>query len=300
MITDRFLYRANRTIVRSRAGARSREFRDHRERSWWIYHSRPPSTFSDPGVPIVFLHGYGNDGQTWLPFFPPFRHNRELVAVDIPGFGRSALLSGDDPTPAWYAARLSFLLQDFVVRWGQPPIIVGKSMGAMLAGMVAAQEPNLVRALLLVAPAGIMTPKASPFWDEWVGAGRNMLLPRDSNEFDELMGLLYERPARMPGFVRRVALHEIAAQRGHLQWIFERLLAEGYDPLGDRLFEIHAPTVLLQGESDRIVDPSGREIFQKRLPSARIRMIPGCGHSPTRERPEVVIGEIVDLLGRFG
>lgn len=300
MPIDSLLFRTVRYIARSRAGARSREFRDREGRAWWIYHSRPPSVCCDPGVPIVFLHGFGNDGGTWFPYFAPFRHNRELVAVDIPGFGRSAFLRGDDPTPSWYAGRLSFLLQDFVVRWGQPPIIVGKSMGGMLAGLVAAREQNLVRALLLIAPAGIETPTKSPFWREWEATGRNMLLPRDMGEYDEMIRLLYERTVAVPNFVRRVVLREIDAKREHYRWIFDRLLAEGYNPLGERLPDIAAPTVLLQGEHDRIVDPSVRRVVEKRLRGARITMVPGCGHSPTRERREVVTGALVDILSRYG
>lgn len=289
-----------RVGARLRVGARSREFVDREGRGWWIYHTRPSPAYFDPGVPILFLHGFGNDGQTWLPFFAPFRHNRELVAVDIPGFGASALLRGDDPTPSWYAERLSFLLQDFIVRWGQPPIIVGKSMGAMLAGLIAAREPNLVHALLLIAPAGIETPEPSPYWRELGETGRNFLLPRDESEFGEMIDLLYERPVRLPGFVRRVAVREVERGRSRYEWIFQRLLAEGMNPLGDRLSGISTPTVLLQGENDRVVDPSACRVFEKNLPEAKIRLIPGCGHSPTRERPEVVTGEIVDILGRFG
>jgi len=300
MPVDTLLFRTAQIAARIRAGARSREFYDREGRSWWIYHSRPPAVCCDPGVPIVFLHGFGNDGRTWFPFFPPFRHNRELVSVDIPGFGRSELLPADDPTPSWYADRLSFLLQDFVVRWGQPPIIVGKSMGGMLAGLVAAREPNLVRALLLVAPAGVETPTVSPFWSEWASRGRNMLLPADAAEYAAMIRLLYERPVRIPGFVRRVVLREIDARRDHYRWIFERLLAEGYDPLGGRLRDITTPTVLVHGEHDRIVDPSIRRVFSDRFPRARIDMVPACGHSPTRERREAVIGALVDILSRYG
>lgn len=300
MPVDSLLFRTAQYAARLRAGARSREFRDREGRAWWIYHSRPPSVCCDPGVPIVFLHGFGNDGRTWFPFFSALRHNRELVSVDIPGFGRSDLLRGDDPTPSWYAHRLSFLLQDFVVRWGQPPIVVGKSMGGMLAGLVAAREPNLVRALILVAPAGIETPRKSPFWTEWEATGRNMLLPENPAEYDEMIRLLYERRVRVPGFVRRVVFREISARRDHYRWIFERLLAEGYDPLGGQLDKIVSPVVLLQGEHDRIVDPSVGRVVADRLRGARITMIPGCGHSPTRERREAVLGAIVDILSRYG
>ncbi len=300
MIGDRLLFRIARRRSYRRVAARSREFRDREGRQWWIYHTRPRRTDTTTGVPIVFLHGFGGDGRTWLPFFPAFRDSRELVSVDVPGFGNSDLLIADDPTPTWYADRLSFLLQDFVVRWGQPPIVVGKSMGGMIAGMVAAKNPELVRALLLIAPAGIKPPEVSPFWKVYVEENRNVLLPRDRVEFDQMMRLLYERPVNVPGFLRRIALRDTRRRRPHLERVFGRLLSEGFDPLGAVLDEISTPTTVLIGDSDRIVDPSTREVLVERLPHGQVVIVDRCGHSPTREAPEAVASQLHMLLSRFG
>lgn len=284
---------------RQKSGIKRRSIRTKDGRVWPVYHSRPvPETMND-GVPVVFLHGFGNDGTTWFPFFPLIGVRRELAGPDLPGFGRHLLSDKDAPTPDWYSAVVSEFLQEVTIRWGQPPIVVGKSMGGMVAGMVAGAVPNLVRSLVLIAPAGIETPVVSPFWNAW-REGMNILLPATDEEWDRMTGILYSKRSAIPGFVRREALRSINTRRDDYERIFEGLLADGFNPLGDKLNRITCPVTVIWGGDDRVMDPSGVEVVRQALPRADIHVLPGCGHSPTRERPREVGDILLNVISRWG
>lgn len=251
------------------------------------------------GVPVVFFHGFGSDGSSWLSFFPELSENRELVAVDLPGFGGHYPLEDDQYTPSWYAGVCVSLLRELAVRWGQPPIIIGTSLGAMIAGLVACEIPDLCRAVILIGPAGIRPLRQTPFWEEY-RAGRNLLLPRNEAEWDVMMHTLYHQPRPLPGFLRRTALREIEIKRDVLERIFDQLFSQGEDPLGERLQELRSPVTVLWGECDQVTDVSALDRFQEAVPSSRRVRIEDCGHCPTSEAPWKTREAFLDVLARYG
>ncbi len=292
----------SRTVYLSRlrrAGARLRTFETNDGRLWPVYHTAPPPYQADQGVPVVFFHGFGNDGSTWLRFMPSLGGSRELAAPDLPGFGRHPLGKTENPTPRMYRSVVAELLRELTVRWGQPPIVVGKSMGGLVAGLLAGELPHLVRTLVLIDPAGIETPVTSPFWQQF-REGRNLLLPTTPEEWDQMVDTLYHRRPRVPGFVRRQALRQITTNFSTYTRIFEGLLSEGYNPLGNRLSRIHCPVSVVWGAQDHVMDPSGIDVIREALPAASITMLNNCGHSPTRERPEALMRVLLDVIGRWG
>lgn len=299
MIGDRALLKIYRWKQRIAAGARVQVVQDLSGRVWPVYHTRAVPESGIPGVPIVFFHGYGNDATTWMPLFALLGSNRELVAVDLPGFGRHE--AGEDApfTPGWYADVSSELIRELAVRWGQPPILVGKSMGGMIAGMVAARIPDLCRALVLIDPGGVETPKESPFWAEY-RHGRNILLPRDEAEWDTTVRTLYHKHRRIPGFVKRTALQYVAENRSFLKHVFTQLLSEGMDPLGEVLPRIQCPVTVIWGEHDRIVDPSGLQRFRNYISKNETVVIRDCGHSPTSEALLETRNAILGVISRYG
>lgn len=296
---DELLARAYQLARLRQAGARLRTVVTNDGRSWPVYHSVPPPYQADLGVPVVLFHGFGNSGSTWLRFMPALGGARELAAPDLPGFGGHPLGERDHPTPQWYQAVVAEFLREMTVRWGQPPIVVGKSMGAMIAGLLAGELPHLVRKLVLIDPAGIETPVPSPFWQR-LSEGDNLLLPTTPEQWDDMVDILYHRRPHIPGFLRRQALRGMTTNYPTYRRIFEGLLSEGYNPLGDRLARIQCPVSVVWGAQDRVMDPSGVEVVRRHLPSASITILENCGHSPARERPEELIRVLLGVLSRWG
>lgn len=295
---DRLLLQAYRGLRRLAAGARRHTVHSNDGRLWPVYHVEPSGRM-ELGVPVVMFHGFGNDGSTWFPFMGSLGVAREMAAPDLPAFGRHELGTTEEPTPRWYRQVAGALLRELTARWGQPPIVVGKSMGGMIAGLVASDMPELVRKLVLIDPAGIETPVPSRFWRVW-SEGTNLLLPSDEAGWDRMVDVLYASRPRIPGFLRREALRTIARRRETWERVFAGLLSEGFDPLGSRLHRIECPVAVIWGARDEVMDPSGIEVVRERLPSARIEVVPDCGHSPTRERPQEVLRILTGVLQRYG
>lgn len=299
---DRLLTHTFRFIQRQSAGARIRAVDTIDQRRWPVYHRPLPPQQVEQGVPVVLLHGFGNDGATWMPFFRVLGLSREVAAPDLPGFGRHPLwfdAAEGEPGPRWYRRVTAEFLRELTVRWGQPPIVVGKSMGGMIAGLVAGELPHLVRALVLIDPGGIETPQESEFWTAW-RHGENLLLPRTRMEWDRMVAILYQRKPRIPEFMVRTALRSIASRREEYQRIFSALLSDGFNPLGDRLRRITCPVTVVWGAQDRVMDPSGVQVIRQALPEATAYVLPDCGHSPTREQPRALTDILFKVMNRYG
>lgn len=104
---------------------------------------------SGEGPPAVLLHGLGNDGTTWSPVGLPFRRH----ALDLRGHGRS------DRTPAYsFELMAEDVIEALELLDLAAPLIIGHSMGAIVATLVAAERPDLVGGLVLEEPRPPLAP----------------------------------------------------------------------------------------------------------------------------------------------
>ena len=102
------------------------------------------------GPPLVMLHGIGSGSGSWAGALAELCKTWHVMAWDAPGYGGSAPLVESAPMAAHYAA----VLEDFVRRRGLGPVVlVGHSLGAIVAAAVAARHEITVSALVLVSPA---------------------------------------------------------------------------------------------------------------------------------------------------
>jgi pimeloyl-ACP methyl ester carboxylesterase len=226
------------------------------------------------GEPLVYMHGAGglDLDQNFLEALSGKFH---VYAPLLPGYG-------DSEECAELRDMLDFTLHswDVVDALGvRDPILVGFSMGGMIASEMAAVAPRDVSRLTLIAPAGLwledhpvpdvfsMLPFQLPeylFHDPEAGAkvfGGNMDL---------------SDPAFLQNFLVRNA-RQLGAAGKILFPIPERGLA-------GRLYRIRAKTLLIWGESDRLVPPVYADAFKKALPGAELRMISEAGHMVTFEK----------------
>jgi pimeloyl-ACP methyl ester carboxylesterase len=99
---------------------------------------------------LVLLHGYGESLLAWRGVAEPLARRYRVVAFDLPGFGVS-----DKPASGYDLATMTVRISDLVRRTGHGPVVLaGHSMGGELAASVALSHPELVRQLVLIAPAG--------------------------------------------------------------------------------------------------------------------------------------------------
>jgi pimeloyl-ACP methyl ester carboxylesterase len=234
------------------------------------------------GRPLVFLHGAGGLDMD-QNFLNGLAQRFHVYAPLLPGYG-------DSEECAELRDMLDFTLHtwDVISAIGlDDPILIGHSMGGMIASEMAAVAPNDVSRLVLIAPAGLwlddhpipdlfsVLPFELPkylFHDEAAGAkaiGANIQLTD---------------PAFLQTFLVRNA-RQLGAAGKILFPIPDRGLA-------DRLYRIKAETLLIWGESDKLVPPVYARAFQSAIPHAELVLIPEAGHMVAFEKTAEVLAAI--------
>lgn len=237
------------------------------------------------GQPLVFLHGAGGLDLD-MGFLNALAEKFHVYAPLVPGYG-------DSQECPELRDMLDFTLHtwDVVGALGlKDPILVGFSMGGMIASEMAAVAPNDVSRLALIAPAGLwlddrpipdifaMLPYRLPaylFHDEAAGA---KILSAGANMSD-------------PKFLQAFLVQN-ARQLGAASKIMFPIPDRG---LATRLYRIKAKTVLIWGESDKLIPPVYAQAFQRGIAGAELVVIPQAGHVVPFEKPGDVIRAIARL-----
>lgn len=238
------------------------------------------------GPDLVFLHGAG--GVTPEdPFLNALASRHHVYAPLIPGYGDS------EECPE-IRDMLDFTLHswDVVQALGlKDPILVGHSMGGMIAAEMAAIAPNDVSRLALVCPAGL--------WDdEHPIADLFSLMPYEMPQMlfhDAEAGaamLTAGRNVEDPNFLQTYLVAN-ARQLGMAGRILFPIPERG---LSSRLYRVKAKTVIVWGDSDRLIPPFYAHGFKKGIAGAELVSIPEAGHMVILEKPEAV-AQAVSRLG---
>lgn len=198
---------------------------------------------NEVGPPLLFLHGVTSHWQSSLPVMPAFALRWQLYALDLRGHGRSG--RAESYRIVDYAADVIAFLRGRVTR---PAVIVGHSLGAIIALAVASDAPELVRALVLEDPP------LGPFWDqsarerpEFARFSATLALLREQPSLAEITTFLADSMHDLDAARRRIrALGLSQLDPGVLEAVVTDRVKEGYN-LDARFPRISAPTLLLQG-----------------------------------------------------
>jgi pimeloyl-ACP methyl ester carboxylesterase len=245
------------------------------------------------GTPIVLLHGIGSNAQSFVPLIEALA-GRPALAWNAPGFDASQPLPVDWPDASDYAAVLSRLLTHLGVA---RCILLGHSLGTLIAARFAVGSPERVAMLLLVsASLGHGTKKGEPL---------PPAVARRIEDLDRLGAekfaaarspLLLGDPAGQPDVLRAVAGAMAAVQRpGYDQ--AARMLAGGR--MLDDAAKIEVPTAVMVGAKDTITPPDNvRRVFEALRPSVRqaFQQFPGAGHAICQEQPAAVARAITAIV----
>jgi pimeloyl-ACP methyl ester carboxylesterase len=245
------------------------------------------------GPPLLLIHGYG--GAAWnFSELAPLLPGRSLLIPDLPGHAGSSPLPAA-PGLAAFADAVAACLD------GTPADVFGHSMGGAVALRLAERRPDLVRRLVLAAPAGISSSTR--------GAGLTISLAGIVQP-GRIAGRRAARIARSPRLRRlvfgafEVANPELLTERSvhgllHGPTLHTDALGAGRalnadDPRLD-LGRVTAPVLLLWGSDDRQVPLEDAFEYARRL-RAPLRVIADCGHLLISERPEVCARAALDFL----
>ncbi len=243
-----------------------------------------------PDAPcVVFLHGFGADLLTWQLCLVPLAAQYRVVAIDLPGHGRTSADVGD----ASLGFMTTWLDEAFDVLGIGDAHIVGHSMGAKIALGFARAHPQRVASLALISPAGIGadwhqdqldaflqdTERSDALAAQLVGPRGQALIPALSQSL---------RQAADP--VRRQSLAQLLGQAKAygLAHSNDIVTPEGFD-----WSQIRVPLTILWGDSDRLIPlPEARRL----PPRAPVHLIEGAGHLPHMEASGAVVSHLKEFL----
>jgi 3-oxoadipate enol-lactonase len=232
------------------------------------------------GPAVALVHEGICDSRMWDAQWESWSRSYRLLRLDLRGFGRSPLGSG----PYAHARDVIGVLEHHGI---EGAALVGVSLGGRVALEVALARPDLVRALVLVAPGLPGHEWSQGLRDAWVEEEEAF----DAGDLDRAVEVSLrtwvDGPGRPPGDVdpevrRRVGEMQRDAFELQRDWIDEEPLVPD---VAERLAEIAAPTLVLVGQEDQPDMQAIAERLAREIPVARLATIPATAHVPSMERP---------------
>lgn len=230
------------------------------------------------GQALVLLHGIGSSSASWLNQLETLKGYR-LIAWDAPGYGDSEFLSEEKPLAVHYAQALHGFLDRLLLK---DAVIVGNSLGCLMAGAYAAAHPERVRSMILLDPA------AGHAGDE--SKQRERL-----KQFEELgpEGLAEKRSPTLVGKNSPPEAIEL------MRWTQRRIRPQGYRQavhclthgrLAEDARKFQKKVLVACGSEDIVTPEASCKAVAAAFPRCEYRCLAGLGHLPHMEAPEMVNG----------
>jgi pimeloyl-ACP methyl ester carboxylesterase len=248
---------------------------------------------------MVLIHGLGDEADTWRHVLPRLAERYRVLAVDLPGFGRSAHPRRPHTT-GFFARIIVGLLNKLGIA---KAVLVGSSMGAMVAQRLAMAHPELVERLVLIgggiAPSNEGFPTAMLlFLLPGLGEITYTSLRSSQDRAYETLRPYYHDLDALPEADREFLRQRVWARvwssgqrRGFLsafRWVAIDMALRA-NSFREQTAQLNIPTLLIWGEHDAIAPRSRAEALLNLLPNARLEVIPGVGHLPQQEAPDALL-----------
>ncbi|MBA2349367.1 MAG: alpha/beta fold hydrolase [Solirubrobacterales bacterium] len=239
------------------------------------------------GEPLVLVHGVGSRWQVWEPVIDALAAHHDVFAVDLPGFGGSAP-DGTVPSIEGQSERLErFFAEEGLDR----PHVAGNSMGGAIALELARR--GSVRSATGVSPAGFWTRQEREWCIRTLQATAT-LLPLIRPVLPALVAtglgrtLLFAQLFRKPWKLgAQESVDTVDALMGAASW--EEALEQFRGHTFHDAQELRGvPVTIAWGDHDYLLLPRQRDRARRVLPWARHVELPGCGHVPFADDPELL------------
>jgi 3-oxoadipate enol-lactonase len=241
------------------------------------------------GPPLLLVHGLGYARWGWEPVAGPLAEDFSVLLFDNRGIGESDAPPG--PYTAGELARDALGVLD--AAGVERAHVLGTSLGGMVAQELALAASERVGKLVLVCttPGG---PTAAPIPQRTV-----QLLAEGPKLPPEVALRRYVENALGPGaddaIVDTIMAHRLATAQPLPAWQAQAAAGMTFDA-ADRIGAIDAPTLVLHGTDDVVVDPANAPLLAALIPGARLELFPGTGHLFFWEQPERFVQVVKEFL----
>lgn len=255
----------------------------------------PTFTTLGDGPPVLLLHGSGGGHRAFAPQVETLASlGFRAVAWDMPGYGHSPPI---EPYGLMGLAASCIALIEALapLTGGAPLAVVGQGLGGLLAQELARRRPELVRQLVLVATADrVDDAQDGGTYGQHIAQGLAWLDEgRDMAQITELLLPRLLSPQALPAGVQLARWCQ--AQVPAPTWRRALAAMHGFDRRA-ALAELHAPTLLVAGEHDRVTPPETLRSMADRLVDSRLVTLRGAGHLPQLEQPDDFDAVLVEFL----
>lgn len=243
------------------------------------------------GPPVLLVHGLGGSANGFFRIFPGLsKRFSRILAPDLPGHGFSPL-----PTTGALPLLGQFeLLQKFAREYlREPAYIVGNSLGGAMSIMLAHSDPQLVKGLALIAPAG-----AKVAAERMAELFASMTVTNTAQARALTKRLFHNTP-----IVFLLFAHELKKMYGTeaVLHVFREVTPEMASVEPEILAALKQPVLLLWGQSEKLLPFEGIDYFRAHLPKhAEIHVVKRFGHVPQVERPREVVKHLVSFADAHG
>ena len=257
----------------------------------WQLHVRQSGPPDAPAV--VLLHGFGSSLHTWDAWAAGLSATHRVVRIDLPGSG----LSPPDPAHDYRDERSLSMLIALMDSLGlQRSSWVGHSMGGRIAWTFAAQYPERVDKLVLVAPDGFASAGFAYGKPMTVPASMGLMrhvLPKPLLRMN--LQAAYARPETLSDAVI-TRYHDLILAPGARQAMLDRLQQTVLQEPQPLLRQIKAPTLLVWGEADAMIAWSNARDYLQAIAGSRLVSWPQVGHLPQEEAALASQQAVADFL----
>ena len=247
------------------------------------------------GEPLLLIHGIGSQWQVWQPVLPALRAERDVLAIDLPGFGESAVLDGGR-TPSIDALADAVVALLDGIGWDRPHV-AGNSLGGWLS--LELSKRGRAASACALSPAGFWNHREHVFAVASLRNAQTVVQKLDSRleslyangAFKAVaMGQLVARPDRLPAEAAVASARNLGRSPG---WKPTLAAMSGRDVHFTGGVDVRPPATIAWGEKDRLLLPRQAERARRAIPQARHVSLYGCGHVPTWDDPELVARTIL-------
>ena len=255
------------------------------------------------GPLVCLIHGLGDEADTWRHLSPMLARRHRVIALDLPGFGRSP--PSGRVTLVNCAKTVLRLLRAVSP---EPSILVGSSIGAVIAELAAFRDPSLTRALVFIdgglpqvrGTARAMLPMILPFSGERIYTS----FRTDHDAAYASLGPYYKDFAALPEadrqFLKTRVIDRVESdtqRRAYFSLLRSLVLWNGVCPgyFRRNMAALGKPLLLAWGAEDRIIPRATFDMIAGLVPGAQSVLVPGAGHLPQQERP----GELAEAIESF-
>jgi pimeloyl-ACP methyl ester carboxylesterase len=237
------------------------------------------------GSPLILVHGIGGDADDWAFCLDPLAATHRVIALDLPGFGRSSKPHIQYTIAGWVEMLDRFLQALNIER----AALVGHSLGGWIAASYTLQLSQRVTKLILLDAAGV--------WGNMTGLPVDLHVSTLAHMREIFQFLFYDKRLASDSLIELAYSQHLERDDGYTIHSILQNTRDGRERLDDRISALSVPTLILWGENDEMIPLAlGRRIHEL-VPGSTLAVIPQCGHLPNLEKPAELVGHVLKFVG---